>query len=58
MNYVFVIKCKNREPGTEPRASANVSLCVIKMKSTPEQISQSAIHPFHIIFYFHSSQPQ
>lgn len=60
MNYVIVNKCKDTktcmEQETEPRALVNISLCVIKIKSTPEQIFKSAIHPFHIIFYFHSSQ--
>lgn len=43
---------QNTQQGTEHKALVNVPLRVIRIKSTPEQIFKSAIHPFHIIIIF------
>lgn len=47
---------QNTEQGTEHRALVNVPHRVVIIKSTPAQIFKSAIHPFHVIIFFYSSQ--
>lgn len=43
---------QNAQQGTEHRALVNVPIRIIIIKSTPEQIFKSVIHPFHIIHLF------